>query len=95
MQPYNAAKYIREISDHDDDQSDHGEGDNEAGVAAQQPGRRNDSEDQLKNFGSIIWKPGLPIIGADTNYFRKVSFYRSLLINGLNYDLSLVVKSIN
>ena len=29
-----AAEYLRQVADHDDGQADHGEGDDEAGVAA-------------------------------------------------------------
>ena len=41
-------EYLSQVSHHDDDQSDHGEGYEEAGVATHQPGWRDDSEDQLE-----------------------------------------------
>ena len=43
-----AAEYLSQVADHDDGQADHCEGDDEAGVAAQQAGGRNYSEDQLQ-----------------------------------------------
>ena len=48
VQSYDAAEYLRQVADHDDRQADHGEGDDEAGVAAQQAGGRNYGEDQLE-----------------------------------------------
>ena len=48
LQSDETAKYAGEISDHNDDQSNHGEGDEEAGVAARHAGGRDDGEDQLE-----------------------------------------------
>ena len=49
VKSYDTSKYICEISDDDDDHSDHGERDDEARIATQKTGRRNDGEDQLKD----------------------------------------------
>ena len=47
LQSHEIAKYASQIPHHDDDEADHGEGDEEAGVAAGHAGGRNDGEDQL------------------------------------------------
>ena len=54
LQSHKTAKYAGQIPHHDDDETDHGEGDEEAGVAAGHAGGRDDGEDQLekKNFKS-------------------------------------------
>ena len=46
----NATEYLCQVADHDDGEADHGERDDEAGVAAQQAGGRNYGEDQLERF---------------------------------------------
>ena len=48
MKSHDTAEYVRQVPNNDDDQADHGQGDDEAGVAAHQTRGRNYSKDQLK-----------------------------------------------
>ena len=57
VESHNAAEYLCQVADQDDDEADHGERDDEAGVAAQQAGGRNYGEDQLEIFLLLCW-PG-------------------------------------
>ena len=50
VESHNAPEYLCQVADQDDDEADHGERDDEAGVAAQQAGGRNYGEDQLERF---------------------------------------------
>ena len=48
LQSHETAEYPGQISHHNDDQTNHGERDEEARVAASHAGRRDDGEDQLE-----------------------------------------------